>query len=114
MSSHLVRWWVGLVGGVLLGAGLVLHGQIACARYAKQEVDSVFVLWRAIGQLTFFYQDDVTQAALWLEEIPDGVLRESDRAAWTMAVLGTAVAASSLFMKRVPKKARSSKRKGAS
>jgi hypothetical protein len=111
MSLHLVRWWVGLVGGVLLGAGLVLHGQIACARYAKQEVEHVFVLWRAIGELTFFYQDDATQAALWLEDIPDGVLRQSDRAAWTMAVFGAAVAISSLFLTRARKQKRAPARK---
>ena len=109
MPLHIVRWWVALVGGVLLGAGLVLHGQIACALLAKDEVDSVFFLWRAIGQLTFFYQTEVTQAALWLEEIPDGVLRESDRAAWTLAVLGSAVTLSSLFMKAVPRKKKAAK-----
>ena len=88
MWVRLVRWWVVLVGGALLGAGLCLHGQLAVAQELRNEAASTFFLWRAIGQVTFIFQDEVTQAALWMHEVPDSVVRESDRAAWTLVILG--------------------------
>lgn len=88
MGLRFVRWWVVLLGGVLLGAGLCLHGQLAVAQHLREEAQNTFFLWRAIGGLTFIFQDEVTQASLWMNEVPEPVLRESDRAAWTLAVLG--------------------------
>jgi hypothetical protein len=88
MVLRLVRWWVVLLGGALLGAGLCLHGQLAVARHLREEAQSSFFLWRAIGGLTFIFQDEVTQAAIWMDEVPEPVLRESDRAAWTLVVIG--------------------------
>ena len=49
------RWLFTFLGGALLGAGLVLHGQVALARYMRQEVDNTFFLWRAIGHATFAF-----------------------------------------------------------
>ena len=92
MWLRLVRWWVALVGGSLLGAGLCLHGQLAVALELRQQVQGTFFLWRAVGQMTFIFQDEVTQAALWMNKIPDAVIRESDRAAWTLVVLGGVLA----------------------
>ena len=91
---RLARWWLILLGGVLLGAGLVLHGQIAFARYARQEVADTFILWRGIGRLTFAFQDPTRRIALVIDEVPEDVVRECDRAAWVLVVLGAAIALS--------------------
>lgn len=88
MGLRFVRWWVVLMGGVLLGAGLCLHGQLAVAQHLRDEAQNTFFLWRAIGGLTFIFQDEVTQASLWMNEVPEPVMRESDRAAWTLVVMG--------------------------
>jgi hypothetical protein len=92
MILRLARWWLILLGGVLIGAGLVLHGQIAFARYARQEVANTFVLWRGIGRLTFAFQDPTRRIALVLDEVPEDVVRECDRGAWVLVVLGSALA----------------------
>lgn len=88
MPLSVVRWLLTLLGGVLLGGGLVLHGQVAMARYMRSEVDGTFFLWRAIGKVTFLFQDEVTRSALVLNDLPPQVLKESDRAAWTLVVIG--------------------------
>lgn len=88
MVLRVARWWLVVVGGVLLGAGLVLHGQVAMARYVQGEVDSVFFAWRAIGRLTFWFQSDLTRAALVLHELPPEMLRRSDFAAWVLVGSG--------------------------
>lgn len=88
MVLRFVRWWVVLLGGVLLGVGLCLHGQLAVAEHLRDQAQSTFFLWRGIGQLTFIFQDEVTQAALWMHDVPETVMRESDRAAWTLVVIG--------------------------
>ena len=92
MWIRLVRWWGVLLGGVLLGAGLCLHGQLAVAMELRDNAQNTFILWRAVGQITFIFQDEVTQAALWMHEVPDSVVRESDRVAWTMVVIGALIA----------------------
>lgn len=88
MGSRFVRWWLVLLGGALVGVGLCLHGQLAVAEYLRDEAQSTFFLWRGVGQLTFIFQDDVTQAALWMNEVPESVMQESGRAAWTLVVIG--------------------------
>ena len=100
MILRLIRWWLLLVGGVLLGAGLVLHGQIAMARLVRDEVDNVFVLWRGIGRMTFFLQDDVTQTSLLLHDLPEKVLLESDRGAWILTIIGALIALSAPLLLR--------------
>ena len=92
LSLRLARWWLIVLGGVLIGAGLVLHGQIAFARHARQEVANTFVLWRGIGRLTFAFQDPTRRIALVIDEVPEDVVRECDRAAWVLVVLGAALA----------------------
>ncbi len=82
------RWWMSVLGGMLIGAGLVLHGQVAVARFIREEVENTFVLWRGIGNLTFMFQGDQTQMALWLFDIPVRVITESNRAAWTLVAVG--------------------------
>lgn len=86
------RWFFAVVGGLLLGGGLTLHGQVAFARYAKQEVDSTFFLWRAIGEATFAFQGGETQMALAMSAVPEAALKESDRAAWVLVIVGGLVA----------------------
>ncbi len=109
MWVALVRWWVIVLGGALLGAGLVLHAQVALAHHSREQVQSVFFLWRGIGQLTFVFQDDTTKMALWLNEVPDEVLVESDRGAWTLVVIGVVLAVTAFFIhpktKKKPKRA---------
>jgi hypothetical protein len=92
MALVLARWWLTVLGGIFLGGGLVLHGQVALARHMRDEVAETFFLWRALGRMTFVFQDDTTQLALWLDEIPDRVLRESDRGAWALIVFGASLA----------------------
>ncbi|MCA8965707.1 MAG: hypothetical protein H6838_03535 [Planctomycetes bacterium] len=83
-----LRWLVVLIGGVLVGGGLVLHGQVAVARYMREEVDRTFFLWRAIGNATFAFQSDDVRMALVAAETPEEALRESDRAAWVLVIIG--------------------------
>ena len=86
------RWCVVVLGGVLLGAGVVLHGQVALARFLRDEVDNTFFLWRIIGDATFAFQGSETRMALAMAEVPADALVASDRAAWALVLLGVAVA----------------------
>jgi len=88
MLIAVARWTLTLLGGVLVGAGLVLHGQVALAHYMRHEVDSTFFLWRAIGEATIFLQGGDVRFAFALREVPAEVLRESDTAAWTLVAVG--------------------------
>ncbi len=83
-----VRAWIVLTGGMLIGAGLVLHAEVAMAEHIRNEVQSVFFVWRGIGQLTFVFQGDLVQTALFLNDVPDEVLVHSDRMAWTLTLIG--------------------------
>lgn len=89
---RLVRWLCSVLGGVILGAGLVLHGQVALARYMRNEVDHTFFLWREIGKATFAFQSGDTRMALAMAEVPEAALKESDRAAWVLVVVGSLIA----------------------
>lgn len=86
------RWWLVLFGGVMLGAGLVLHGQVALVRAMTHEVHNTFFLWRAIGHATIFLQGSDVQMAMAMAEVSPEVLRESDFAAWTLVVVGILLA----------------------
>ncbi len=88
----LLRWFAVLLGGLILGTGLTLHGQVALARHMRQEVDNTFVLWRAIGDATFYFQGAETRMALAMKEVPEEALRESDRAAWVLLIIGGLIA----------------------
>ena len=88
----IARWLLTLLGGTLLGCGLVLHGQVALARYTRDEVDNTFVLWRAMGHATFAFQGGETRMALAMAEVPEEALEHSDRAAWVLVVVGGIVA----------------------
>ncbi len=92
MVLRLVRWFFTVLGGVILGAGLVLHGQVAMARYMRQEVDGTFFLWRAIGRATFAFQGGETRMALAMAEVPEAALKESDRAGWILVAVGGLIA----------------------
>lgn len=92
MAVRIARWFFTLLGGILLGAGLVLHGQVALARYARREVAGTFFLWRELGNVTFAFQGGDTRFALAMAEVPDRVIRESDRAAWVLVTIGGLVA----------------------
>lgn len=94
------RWFFALFGGVLLGAGLVLHGQVAVARVMRQQVHNTFFLWRAIGEATFALQGDDVRIALWLDEVPESAIRDSDRAAWMLVIVGSLVGITGPLLRR--------------
>ncbi|MCK5943805.1 MAG: hypothetical protein KAI24_17610 [Planctomycetes bacterium] len=96
----IARWLLVVVGGVLIGAGLVLHGQVALARYMRDEVDNTFFLWRALGEATFVFQGGETRMALAMSQVPEGALRESDRAAWVLLIIGGLVALAGPLVRR--------------
>jgi hypothetical protein len=104
MALRLARWWVVLLGGVLLGMGILLHAQVTTMFQMRDEVGSTFFLWRALGQLTFVWQDDLTKAAIWANECPEPVLRESRRAALTMMLLGALFCVGSAFIRKPRKR----------
>ncbi|HZN39332.1 MAG TPA: hypothetical protein VFD82_11050 [Planctomycetota bacterium] len=92
MAVAIVRWFCALLGGLLLGAGLVLHGQVAIYRAMRDEVDATFFLWRAIGNATFAFQSGEHRMALALAEVPEEAIKESDRSAWVLVIIGSLVA----------------------
>jgi hypothetical protein len=92
MLSHCARWLLTVIGGVLIGAGLVLHGQVALAHHMRDEVAHTFFLWRAVGEATIFLQGGDVRFAFALREVPPEVLRESDLAAWTLVAVGALLA----------------------
>lgn len=96
------RWFLVVLGGVLLGAGLVLHGQVALVRAMTNEVHNTFFLWRAIGHATIFLQGSDVKMAMAMAEVSPSVLRESDFAAWTLVAVGSLLAlAGPLLPRRV-------------
>lgn len=96
----LARWFFVLLGGLLVGAGLVLHGQVALARHMRQEVGDTFFLWRALGDATFAFQGGETRMALAMAEVPEAALVASDRAAWVLLVVGGLVALTGPLLRR--------------
>lgn len=88
----IARWCFTWLGGALLGAGLVLQGQVMLARHLQDQVDNTFFLWRAIGRATVFLQGDDVQLALAMSEVSAETLRESSRAAWSLVVVGALLA----------------------
>ena len=100
MMLALARWFFVLFGGALLGAGLVLHGQVALTRNIRQQVDSTFFMWRALGEATFAFQGGDTRLALAMAEVPDQALRESDRAAWVLVAVGGLLALCGPLLRR--------------
>ena len=107
---RLLRWLTVLLGGLLLGTGLTLHGQVALARYMQGEVENTFVLWRAVGKATFYFQGGETRMALAMSEVPPAALDESDRAAWVLVAIGVLLALCGPLIRRgkvaQPRKAR--------
>ncbi|MBL8728203.1 MAG: hypothetical protein JNM25_07230 [Planctomycetes bacterium] len=97
---RVARWLCAVLGGVILGSGLVLHGQVAMARYMRAEVDSTFFLWRAIGRATFAFQGGDTQMALAMSNVPEAALVESDRAGWVLVIVGSLVALTGPLLRR--------------
>ena len=91
MLTRLVRWCMLLLGGLVAGAGVCLHGQVVVARAMRDQVEHTFVVWQWIGEATFWFQSDVTQVALWTKQLPEGVLRNSDMAAWTLMGVGAGI-----------------------
>ena len=96
----IARWLFAVVGGLLAGAGLTLHGQVAFARVVREQVDNTFFLWRAIGNATFAFQGSEHRMGLAMAEVPEVALVESDRAAWVLVIVGSLVALTSPLLRR--------------
>lgn len=94
-----LRWLMVLIGGLLAGIGLTLHGHVAMSHYMRQEVDKTFVLWRAIGRATFYFQGGETKMALAMSEVPKEALEQADRAAWVLLAIGALLACSGPFVR---------------
>ncbi|HLU39188.1 MAG TPA: hypothetical protein VK081_07370 [Planctomycetota bacterium] len=92
MATRLLRWVFLVAGGCMIGAGLVLIGQLVFADHMRARVRDTFFLWRGIGQVSFIFQDDETKLALWLNEIDPAVLAHSRHVAWVLITLGTMLA----------------------
>ena len=71
-----VRWWLVFAGGMLIGAGLLLCGEVAMAEHLRNEGQGVFFLWRGLAQLTFIFHDDLTRTSLFLSDLPEHVFVE--------------------------------------
>ena len=78
--------------GVMVGAGLLLYGQVRFGLYIHDEVENTFFLWRAIGEVTYFLQAPETQLALALHEVDKSLLMESRRAGITLMIIGALIA----------------------
>ena len=100
MVLRVAQWWLTLLGGVLLGMGLVLHGQVAVVYYTREEVENTFVLWRWIGKLTFAFQDTKTKTALTAADFPVSLIQEADRGAWTLVAIGAILATTAFLVRR--------------
>ncbi len=100
MVLRIARWWLTLLGGVLLGMGLVLHGQVTVVVAMREEVENTFILWRAIGKLTFAFQDSLTQAALTSHDFPERIITEAGRGAWVLLAIGGILAVTAMLIRR--------------
>ena len=96
----IARWLFTVIGGLLLGAGLVLHGQVALARHLQGEVRGTFFLWRVLGEATFAFQSGDIRMALAMKEVPAAALKESDRAAWVLVIVGGLVSLAGPLLRR--------------
>jgi hypothetical protein len=96
----IARWLFTVLGGLLVGGGLTLHGQVALARHLREEVDGTFFLWRAIGEATFYFQGAETRMALAMAEVPEEALVHSDRAAWALLIVGALIAVTAPLLGR--------------
>ncbi|MFQ5504563.1 MAG: hypothetical protein ACE5F1_07165 [Planctomycetota bacterium] len=75
------------LAGTLFGAGILLYGQVRLAEYMREQVESKFFLWRAIGDATYFLQGNDVQIALTLAKLPPASLIHSKRLGITLMVL---------------------------
>jgi hypothetical protein len=95
-----LRWLVVVLGGLLLGIGVALHGQVALARHMRDRVDQTFVAWRWLGKATFAFQGGETRMALAMREVPEEALVASDRAAWVLLGVGGMVVLTGPLLRR--------------
>lgn len=86
------RWCLVLLGGVLIGAGLELHGFVAIVRHMAHEVDNTFFLFRAVGRATSFLLGGEQRMALAIQELPPEVVDECARSGYVLMVVGALLA----------------------
>ncbi|GDY03497.1 hypothetical protein LBMAG49_28260 [Planctomycetota bacterium] len=88
MVARIARWWLLLIGGILLGAGMELHGLVAIAHRMVDEVDQTFPLFVAIGRATIFLLGNDQRIALMLKDVPPDVLDECTRSGFILMTVG--------------------------
>jgi hypothetical protein len=88
-----------LVGGVLLGVGLLLYGQVRWADHLREEVRSTFFLWRLVGQITFMLHGMDRKTAMLIADIPEDYVKESEKISITLMILGGSMALVSPFLR---------------
>ncbi len=90
----------------MAGAGACMHGEIAVVRGVRNQVEETFFLWRGVGQLFLAFQSKSTQAALWMNQVPEEVLRDSEVAAWVLLGAGGFLACVAPFLFRAGRRRR--------
>ncbi|PIE22349.1 MAG: hypothetical protein CSA62_12625 [Planctomycetota bacterium] len=93
-----------LAAGVLIGAGLLLYGQVMFAEEVRSEVENTFFLWVQIGHATFFLQGADVQASLVLANIDPEYYEHSEKVALTLMILGACLLFSASFVRERSKK----------
>lgn len=102
MMLGIARWLFTVLGGLLVGAGIVLHGHVALARHMQDEVANTGFVWRALGEATFAFQSGDIRMALAMKEVPEEALQHSTNAAWMLIVVGGLIALTGPLLRRAP------------
>jgi hypothetical protein len=89
---RIIRWCLVLLGGVLIGAGLELHGFVAIVHHMVNEVDNTFFLFRAVGRATSFLLGGDQRMALAIKEVPPEVVAECARSGYVLMIVGALLA----------------------
>ena len=87
-------------GGMLIGVGLLLAGQVHVVRLMRQRVEDTAGVWRWVGKATFVAQSHDVQTALVLNKIPEATVQECERIAIALVALGMACALSVPFLRK--------------
>jgi hypothetical protein len=96
----LARWWMSVIGGILIGVGLLLCCQIHVVRHLRQQVEDAFFFRRWVGKVTFVAQTYDVQTALVLNKINESTIQECERIAIALLALGSACALSVPFLRK--------------
>lgn len=99
LGAAFARWACTLLGGILLGAGLLLWGQAVLLDYVQDQVGARFFLVRWVGKVSFVFLAVDQKVPLALADIPAEVVAESARWARALMILGGCVGVLALFLR---------------